>query len=114
MSRPVCKACNKNHCAANYYRNGVRHYRSKCEDCIRKKKQIPLQQPSWKIAGYKKKPTCDLCGFRKIYDSQITVFHIDGNLKNNDLSNLRSVCLNCIEIVRRKEVVWKRGDLELD
>ena len=65
-------------------------------------------------SGYKKKPTCDLCGFKSLYDSQMTVFHIDGNLNNAELSNLRTVCLNCIEVVKRKDVTWKRGDLQVD
>jgi hypothetical protein len=46
--------------------------------------------------------------------TQITVFHIDGNLENIAISNLRSVCLNCIEIIKKKNVNWKRGDLEID
>lgn len=114
MERPICKVCNKNFSAANYYRNGIRHYRSRCEDCIRKDKKLLPKQPKWKLSGYKKKPTCDVCGFRKLYDSQLVVFHTDGNLNNVELSNLRTVCLNCVEIVKRKETVWKRGDLEVD
>jgi hypothetical protein len=114
MTRPICKVCNRNPCAANYYRNGVRHYRSKCEDCIRKKKEVKVKEPRWKKAGYSKKPTCDLCGFRKIHNSQMTVFHIDGNLNNNDYFNLRTVCLNCIEILKRRDTTWKQGDLEVD
>jgi hypothetical protein len=44
----------------------------------------------------------------------MTVFYIDGDLKNNKLSNLRTICLNCVEVVKRKEVTWKRGDLQVD
>jgi len=70
--------------------------------------------PTWSKAGYKKKPTCDLCGFKGMFTSQITVFHIDGKLENTDFTNLRSICLNCVEVVKRKEVTWKRGDLAVD
>jgi hypothetical protein len=114
MKRPICKVCNKNPCAANYYRNGVRYYRSKCEDCNKKIKKSKPTEPRWKRAGYNKKPTCDLCGFRKLYDSQSVVVHIDGNLNNNELVNLRTVCLNCVEVIKRKEPTWKLGDLEID
>jgi hypothetical protein len=114
MERPICKTCNKNFCAANYYRNGVRHYRSRCEDCIRKGKKLLPKQPKWKLSGYNKKPACDMCGFHKVYDSQLVVVHTDGNLNNVELSNLRSICLNCFEVVKRKETIWKRGDLEVD
>jgi hypothetical protein len=55
-----------------------------------------------------------LCGFKSLYPSQMTVFYIDGDLKNVVFSNLRTICLNCIEVVKRKEVTWKRGDLTVD
>lgn len=114
MNRPMCPVCNKNHCAANYYRKGVRYFRSKCDDCIRKNKGIRPAVPTWKKLGYTKKTGCDLCGFRRMYDSQMVVFHVDGNLTNNELVNLRTICLNCIEVVKRKEPIWKLGDLEID
>lgn len=114
MSRPICKVCNKNVCAANYYRDGVRHYRSRCEECNRKNKKVKPPVPRWKKNGYKKKPTCDVCGFKSLYDTQTTVFHIDGNLNNTELPNLRTVCLNCVEAIKRKEFTWRQGDLEVD
>jgi hypothetical protein len=52
--------------------------------------------------------------FNSLFTSQITVFHVDGNLENTNHTNLRSVCLNCIEVIKRKEVNWKRGDLVVD
>ena len=114
MNRPLCTVCNKNLAAANYYYKDVRHYRSRCESCIRidRKKQPPT--PKWSTEGYKKKSTCDLCGFKSSYSSQILVYHIDGNLNNCTLSNLRSICLCCVEVVKRKNVIWKRGDLSVD
>jgi hypothetical protein len=30
------------------------------------------------------------------------------------MTNLRSICLNCVEVVKKKDVTWKRGDLEVD
>ena len=112
--RPLCKACNKNLAAANYWRDDVRHYRSKCENCIRKKRGLPNTDPRWKKSGYKKKAQCDLCSFRAKYASQIVVYHIDGNLNNSDLINLRSVCLNCMESVKRNMTTWKVGDIQID
>jgi len=112
--RPICKACNKNPRAVNYVREGITHYRSICDECGRKKKKAKPRIPAWQKAGYKKKPACDLCGFRSTYPNQILVFHIDGSLENTNLSNLRSICLNCVEVVKVKNVNWKRGDLEVD
>lgn len=112
--RPICKVCNKNFCAINYKRNDITHYRSICDECGNKKPKTKPKVFGWEKAGYKKKTICDLCGFRSLYQTQITVFHIDGDLKNVSLNNLRSVCLNCIEVVKKKEVNWKRGDLQIN
>ena len=112
--RPICKKCNKNYCAINYKKLGITHYRSLCDDCGRKRKKLPPYKPNYEKGNYKKKPTCDLCGFKSIYSTQITVFHIDGDLENIKLANLRSICLNCIEVVKKKQVTWKRGDLEVN
>lgn len=111
--RPICKACNKNYCAINYKKLDITHFRSICDECGRKKKKLKPRINNWENSGYKKKIICDLCGFRSLYPTQITVFHIDGNLKNITLSNLRSVCLNCIEVIKKTQVNWKRGDLEI-
>jgi hypothetical protein len=114
MIRPLCKACNKNYAAANYWRDGIRHYRSRCESCIRKNRGVRATEPRWKTNGYTKKTACDLCGFKSRYPTQITVHHIDGNLNNTVLTNLRSICLNCCDSVRRTHTTWKVGDLEVD
>lgn len=85
-----------------------------CDECGRRKNKLKPRKPSWQKEGYKKKATCDLCGFKSVLASQITVFHIDGKLENTQLTNLRSICLNCVEVVKKKEVNWRRGDLEVD
>lgn len=112
--RPTCKLCNKNYCSVNYHRAGIIHYRSCCDECGRKKKKLKPRQSLWNKSGYKKKTLCDLCGFNSALATQITVFHIDGNLENINITNLRSICLNCIEVVKKKNVTWKRGDLKVD
>jgi hypothetical protein len=114
INRPICNTCNKNYCAVNYKRDGVTHYRSICDACGKTKAKKKPKISNWERAGYKKKTTCDLCGFKALYATQITVFHIDGDLTNVNFTNLRSVCLNCIEVVKKKEVNWKRGDLQVD
>ena len=112
--RPICNHCGKNFCAINYNRAGVTHYRSMCDECGRKKVKKKPRKANWTKSGYKKKDRCDLCGFKSLFTTQLTVFHIDGDLTNTSLTNLRTICLNCVEVVKRKEVTWKRGDLEVD
>lgn len=114
MMRPICKICNKNLCAINYTKNDTIHYRSYCHYCKKAKSKLKPGKPKWMLSGYNKKLTCDLCGFRSLLQSQITVFHVDGDLENVNHTNLRSVCLNCVEVVKNKKVNWKRGDLQVD
>jgi len=82
--------------------------------CIRKNKKIKPQIARWQSVGYKKKPACDKCGFRAKYPAQLLVYHIDGNLNHCDLKNLKTVCLNCVEEIKRSDLPWKKGDLEPD
>jgi hypothetical protein len=42
------------------------------------------------------------------------VYHIDGDLNNTALRNLKTICKNCVEEVSRTEVTWRTGDLEPD
>jgi len=114
MNRPLCNACNKNFAAPNYFRDGIRHWRSRCSICIRRGRNLLPQTPRWQSRGYKKKSQCDLCGFKARYSSQILVYHIDSNLNNATLSNLRSICLNCVEVVKRNHATWIVGDLTPD
>jgi hypothetical protein len=112
--RPMCPVCNRNPVAPNYWRDGVRHYRSRCSGCIKKDRNLAAPKPRWQSRGYKKKPACDLCGFRASYGSQLAVYHIDGDLNNSDLINLRTICLCCVEVVKRKTPSWRIGDLVPD
>lgn len=114
IKRPICKSCNKNFCAINYKRDNITHYRSMCENCIRKKNKQKPRGFYYESSGYQKKNVCDVCGFKSIFSTQMTVFHIDGSLRNAELNNLRTVCLNCVEVVKKKEVNWRRGDLQVD
>ena len=114
LQRPICKQCNKNYTAINYKRDGITHYRSTCDECGRKKNKLKPRKANWTNSGYKKKTACDLCGFKSLFPTQITVFHVDGNLEHIEQTNLRSICLNCVEVVKRKDVNWRRGDLQVD
>jgi len=112
--RPLCKICNQRPAAINYKRKSVTYYRISCSFCIAKKKKLPNPIPQWATAGYKKKTACDLCGFRSKYQSQLVVAHCDGNMHNNQLANLRTICLNCIEEVKRADNPWAITALKAD
>ena len=114
MKRPVCKSCNQRYVAVNYIKEDVTHYRSTCDSCARKKRKVKPVQPKWKLKGYTKKLLCDRCGYRARYSAQTVVYHIDGNLNNCNLNNLKTVCLNCSIEVMKLDLLWKVGDLTED
>ena len=112
MNRPLCTECNKRPKAINYKKGDKTYYRSKCIECNAKRHKP--YKPRWQQKGYKKKMVCDMCGYRAKYPQQLEVYHIDGNLDNCQLSNLRTVCLNCTIEINKQELTWKKGDLVRD
>jgi hypothetical protein len=112
--RPLCTVCKKNFSAVNGYHNSKIYYRSRCNACIRRGKKLKPQKPRWQLSGYKKKAACDRCGFKARHASQLLVYHVDGDLNNCELRNLKTICLNCIAEITRLDLPWRPGDLELD
>ena len=112
--RALCAVCGKKPVAVNYRKGDVTYYRSRCDNCIRKKKGIKVPQPQWMLAGYKKKPHCEKCGFKAKYKEQLFVYHIDGNLNNTTLLNLKTVCANCQVEIAKSGLGWAQGDLVPD
>jgi hypothetical protein len=112
--RPQCLACKQRLCAINCYRDDKIYYRSRCDYCIRKGRKIKTPDPKWKGSGYKKKPTCDRCGFRAKFAAQLSVYHVDGNLNNSNLQNLKTVCQNCVVEIAKTDLPWVVGDLQPD
>jgi hypothetical protein len=106
--RPLC-SCGRAPVAINYYKEGKPFYRSQCGVCSR-----GVKIARWQQAGYKKKNTCDKCGFKSPHLEVFNVFHVDGDLNNCRLQNLKTVCSNCQRILHREGVKWKQGDLVPD
>ena len=114
MKRPICTACNRQLVAINYIKENKTHYRTRCDSCIRRNKKIKAKDPRWRTSGFKKKLRCDRCNFRAKSGAQILVYHMDGNLNNVHLTNLRNVCLNCSVEITRLDLPWRVGDLVED
>ena len=112
--RPICEICRQRLSAVNYRRQSQVYYRKLCGFCIARKRKIKPPVPKWQTGGYKKKSNCDHCGFRAKYQSQLLVVHCDGNQHNVIPSNLRTICLNCIEEVKRSDNPWAVSDLRED
>jgi len=115
MIRPICPVCSENYVAINYKRGGMLHYRTKCAACIRKGKKLKPQAPAWAKSGYKKAERCEVCNFKaKIPTKQLFVYHVDGNLKNNNWHNLKTICANCRIELAVSRVSWKPAPIVPD
>jgi hypothetical protein len=111
MERKLCPSCRQRPVAVNYVKNEKTYYRRLCDVCGKLKANQKPKAPAWFISGYRKKPHCEKCGFKAKFADQLAVFYVDGNLKNNDWSNLKTVCLNCQVEVFKLKLPWKAGPL---
>ena len=111
--RPLCTKCSKRPAAVNYKKAGKTYYRKKCELCLRYGGPSGYM-PKWHVAGYRLQRQCDKCGHKSQYDSHFNVFHIDGNLDNCKVNNLKTVCANCQRSLHLEGIRWKQGDLVPD
>jgi hypothetical protein len=109
----MCLACNQRPRAVAYHKDQRVQYRSCVSTVSSEDARNKPPEPRWRSAGYKKKIVCDRCGFRSRYASQL-VYHVDGNQHNTSLRNLKTVCLNCVEEIKRLDRPWLPGDLEPD
>ena len=114
LKRDLCPICRINLVAVNYVKHGVHHYRNSCASCIRKGKKLKPVMPAWAQSGYKKKDRCEMCNFKSKTLKQMFVYHVDGNLKNTNSFNLKTVCSNCqIELAGTK-LPWKPAPIVPD
>jgi hypothetical protein len=113
-NRPLCPTCRQKPVAINYIKEDVTHYRSQCDTCLRKGRKLKPPSPAWAKSGYKKKPHCEKCGFVAKHSEQLNVFHVDGNLKNNDWVNLKTICLNCSTEISKSKLRWKASVMPPD
>ena len=58
-----------------------------------------------------KKDSCERCGFIAVHPCQLDVDHIDGDNKNNELSNLQTLCANChrYKTFMNQDGAYKKG-----
>ena len=113
--RPLCKTCKAKPRAYAYKRHGKVYWRSLCDTCIRKNtgKKVggvtALQR-----SGYKKRKKCELCGFKAQDKEQLDVLFVDGNLRNTNVTNLKTICANCQRLRTTRRLGWRVGDLVAD
>ena len=64
--------------------------------------------------GYTLKNQCELCGFKRKHAKQMVVLYVDGDQKNGNWPNLKSVCANCVIEITLKGLGWKADSVEPD
>jgi hypothetical protein len=106
--RKLCGQCQTRPVAVNYYKEGRPYYRSKCDHCSRGHEK---SRPLWALHGYKKKLVCEKCNYASKHEEQFNVFYIDGDLTNQRVTNIKTVCANCQRILQKEGVRWRQGDL---
>jgi hypothetical protein len=112
--RPLCPVCKQKPCAIAYTKNDKTYYQNRCGACIKRGKKLKMPTPRWQLDGYKKKTSCDKCGFKARYSAQLIVFHVDGDMTNSSVRNLKTICQNCAVEIKRADLPWRPGDLQPD
>ena len=100
MAKSICKNCQKEF---NYFPSQSKGYycSNKCQGAHGTRLAVENNTASMRVAKkYFKTITeykCDCCGIREWNGNPITlqIDHIDGDIKNNVMENLRYLCPNC-------------------
>ena len=113
--RPLCVNCKSKPRAYAYKKGNKIYWRKLCDACNRKKAKKKIGGiTALQRSGYRKKSKCELCGFKAQTQLQLDVLFVDGNLRNTNNTNLKTVCANCQRLSSVKRSGWKVGDLVAD
>ncbi len=113
--RPLCTECKAKPRAYAYRKGNKIYWRRLCDTCIRKKHKLKVGGvTALERSGYKKRPKCELCGFKAQNLIQLDVLFVDGNLRNTVHTNLKTVCANCQRLSSVRRLGWHVGDLIAD
>lgn len=107
----ICVICNKNKqiTCGICKRTGKRKYKGMCTTCSFKVRGFPNQKYYRLRYLLDKKSYCENCGFIPTHSCQLDVDHIDGNHKNNNPSNHRTICANCHRLKTYINKEWDKS-----
>ena len=60
-----------------------------------------------------KKNKCEKCGFIAEDTCQLDIIYKDGNIKNKEKSNMRTLCANCNRLYQKKFKEKKKSILDI-
>lgn len=96
-SRPMCEQCKVSLAKPNgKSKHGFTKWHKYCASCAKATYNSK--------SGYllNKKNKCEKCGFVPEDKCQLDIVYKDGNKKNKDKSNMRTLCANCNRVYQKK------------
>lgn len=95
-NRTLCKNCNLQLSKPNgISKHGFTKWHKYCSSCA---KTLYDPKHSHRI---NKKTKCDVCRFEAKDKCQLDLIYLDGNAKNKDVKNLRTICANCSRLYKK-------------
>ncbi len=107
-SRPLCEHCKVTLAKSNgKSKHGFTKWHKYCVDCSKAAYNTKH--------GYllHKKNKCERCGFVPEDKCQLDVVYKDGDRKNKEKSNLKTLCANCDRIIQKKRKERKKSLLDI-
>jgi 5-methylcytosine-specific restriction endonuclease McrA len=88
-TKGICICGNRQESKGRDARSGKQKFGRYCGPCRKNKSRKAF------LIKEEFKMTCSQCGFLAQHRCQLDIDHIDGNHKNEDMSNLQLLCANC-------------------
>lgn len=106
--RPLCQHCKTTLAKQNgVSKHGFKKWHKYCSSCA---KGAYNEKFGFLL---EKKDKCQRCGFIPEDMCQLDIVYKDGNKKNKDKSNIRTLCSNCSRLHRKKLKEKKKSLLDI-
>lgn len=106
--RPLCSSCKVNLAKPNgVSKHGFKKWHKYCAGCAK-----AAYNP---VFGHllNKKNKCEKCGFVPDDKCQLDIVYKDGNKKNREKNNLKTLCANCNRIYQKKQREKRKSILDM-
>jgi len=95
--RPLCSNCKIAPSKSNgISKHGFKKYHKYCSSCSK-----AAYNPKFGFALFKKNH-CEKCNFIPKDSCQLDLIYKDGNIKNKEKSNIKTLCANCSRLFNKK------------